>query len=367
MSDSLPKCRFIPLKGGVPCSSVDILPYGFCTRHKNTIQARKAHELWKSENEIKKEAAVPELPAVQVPVVPAVQVPAVVKVEQPKVEPTKQPVKTVSEITKTVEKRLASRPPITVSDSSDEQVVKERKPGQKLVLSKNSYGRFEEPVNHFVFNKDTKEVYGVQCQDSNGSVRPLRPSEKRICVNNGWRYKEEADSDDEKHKGSSRNAPSSRISSANIDKKIKDWETVGSPMLSNKPMNSRPNLSAGDTPRSLMNNSRPINTPRSLMNNERPVNTPRSLMNNSRPVTAPRSLMHNRSTVNTSRTNTPFNRYTPSNIKRSDSEDSDSEQSPMINHKKMYQSPTSRTLIAPPKSILKHPKRKDSSDASETL
>ena len=72
---------------------------------------------------------------------------------------------------------------------------------KKKTITRNKWGRFEDPQTHIVFDPVSKKAYGYQDHES-GSVRSLSNVDKRICEKKGWAFvdipvKDDDDSDEE--------------------------------------------------------------------------------------------------------------------------------------------------------------------------
>jgi hypothetical protein len=168
------KCMYRPLRGpSVECLDPVVTPFGFCKKHKTTVQAKKAKDKWEMEEILPaKEEVKPQQPNV-IPTMPIL--------------PLKKP-------------PPVEIPPKEESDYEDEnemnnQIIKDVKETQekpalppvgRLVLRPNKYNRFEDPDSHIVFDPRTKCAYGIQTK--NGKVLALSNKEIDICKKRGWRY-----------------------------------------------------------------------------------------------------------------------------------------------------------------------------------
>ncbi|ALX27515.1 hypothetical protein GMAR_ORF141 [Golden Marseillevirus] len=128
-SDKITSCRFKPQKGnGEVCGQAVAVPYGFCSKHKGTVQAKQAKDVYEKEQkekEQKKESAPPQ------------------KEEQ-------EPKKTA------------------------------------IAIRKNKFGIFQHTETGIIFGAIDKKAYGTQ--DANGKISPLSEKEIDYCERRGWRY-----------------------------------------------------------------------------------------------------------------------------------------------------------------------------------
>jgi hypothetical protein len=212
-----PKCKFVPQRGK-PCENLDILPYGFCVKHKNCTAAKKAFVEWRLQYNIKdKEPCVNVVEPVITEALPTpvienvVSCPSQEQVYQP-IE-ANLPVQTHSSEANLPVQTHSSEANLPVQTHSSEanlpvqtyaSILEKPDPlPLKIKLRRNKYGRYEHDITHFIFNKDTKAVYAVQNQDTNGTIRRLTEKEKRLCMENGWNlYNEPEESDVEFSDGS---------------------------------------------------------------------------------------------------------------------------------------------------------------------
>ena len=66
------------------------------------------------------------------------------------------------------------------------QLVKSELPARRFALRKNKFGNYEHLDTHFVFDPQTKEVYGKQVDDQ---VHPLKVSDVELCNQFGFKFK----------------------------------------------------------------------------------------------------------------------------------------------------------------------------------
>ena len=168
-------CLFKPTRGE-QCTSKEILPYGYCTKHSKTIKGKEAKRAWEVLNPVVEptlQSTVAE-PNIQSTVVEQVLHNSVVE----------QALDTKAD---TLDTTVTAKIPV-------EKPVNETKPNVSYIdrtnvrssikVVKNRYGRYEHLETKLLFNKSTNSVYGVQL--SNGNIGPLSSKEKRICNDNGW-------------------------------------------------------------------------------------------------------------------------------------------------------------------------------------
>jgi hypothetical protein len=74
------------------------------------------------------------------------------------------------------------------------QLVAQAMPERRFALRKNPYGQYEHKDTGFVFDPQTKEVFGKQVEDQ---VKPLRVSDIEVCKQYGFKYRMPETFDDE--------------------------------------------------------------------------------------------------------------------------------------------------------------------------
>jgi hypothetical protein len=135
-------CKFIPKKGELtPCLDVSTTAYGFCSKHKNTVQSRQAELLYAKEQMEKK----------------------------------------IAESMQIQEQKLVENKVVPQNEEIEE------KP-KKKIISQNKWGRFEDLETGIVFDPTTKTAFGVQNRKTGGLMR-LDDEKVLICQEKGWRYK----------------------------------------------------------------------------------------------------------------------------------------------------------------------------------
>lgn len=131
------RCLFVPTRANQKaCTETPTTRWGFCSKHSRTVQSKEAKKRF--EDSIKEE-------------------------QEQKL--------------KALDDELAQELADLV-DSSDEE--------EKMVISPNYWGRFEERDSGIVFDPDTKNAYGIQAED--GLIEPLDEEAIKTCIENGWRY-----------------------------------------------------------------------------------------------------------------------------------------------------------------------------------
>ena len=124
-------CCFVPLRGvKKPCGNMLINEYGFCSKHVKTAQAKATKEEFDKRQEQIRRQQLKEL-----------------------------------------EEELDNL------SSGDED---------KIIITPNTWGRFEEPNTGIVFNPDSTVAIGVQSPD--GKVLELDEEAIAKCIENGWSY-----------------------------------------------------------------------------------------------------------------------------------------------------------------------------------
>ena len=178
-------CKYVALRNGQACKSKSATEYGFCKQHSTTIQGKNAYKAYELSKQDKPEQKIAEVVKVEQ------KIPEVVK----KVEASKKEVQSPKETQaqpKEVQVKLASAP----------ETKKDKREVVKREIYVNSYGNFEDPQTHIVFNPKTKQACAVQ--GKNGKLYPLSDKEIVICQCRGWAYtkpkvqENETDSEEEK-------------------------------------------------------------------------------------------------------------------------------------------------------------------------
>ena len=160
------KCLYKALRGtSGECAEPVVTEYGFCKKHKQTVQARKCKDKFEADQ---------LLPSKEEPVASPVK-------EDDKEE--------AEELGKELEKEM------------EEKSVKQSEPPVpgRLILRPNKWNRFEDPATGLVWDSCSKACYGIQ--GKNGKVLALTDKEIALCIKNRWRYqimkRQVPDSDDD--------------------------------------------------------------------------------------------------------------------------------------------------------------------------
>lgn len=171
------KCHFISTKTKEPCSDTDILPFGFCKKHSKTVQGQAAKDAWnrsKQESNTTEKAKFLEKEKL---------------ISEEKLLEKEKHIEKLLEKEKNLEKLLEKKQNLEKKDKGKEKEEypkgKKKKDVRKIVISKNSLGRFEEPTTHIVFDPHSSKAYGVQ--GKNGELLPLKPGHIEICDSHGWK------------------------------------------------------------------------------------------------------------------------------------------------------------------------------------
>jgi hypothetical protein len=176
-------CIYKPIRGNqIRCHSKATTPYGFCTKHSNTVQARKIKAKWEAEQQ---EPPKPvEEPVIEEPPKPVEEVP----VEEPQT-PVEEP-----DIEEEPEEEIVLKKP-------SPKPVRKQKPVRKpvkRVITKNEFGRYEDPVTHIVFDpRASGRPYAFGVQAKNGALMGLGPEHIKICKKNKWEYVDIPEDDEE--------------------------------------------------------------------------------------------------------------------------------------------------------------------------
>lgn len=179
------KCKFRPLRQDQPpCDQPPTTAYGFCKKHRTTVQARTAEKEWD------------KLHAAQNQVV-------------------EQPPPPVEKEHSDSDKEKSSDDESDHEKEEKEKVViknvKEEKP-KTTVITPNYWGRYEHRDNHIVFDPHTRIAYGVQDHHT-GKLLPLTRGHIDICKSKGWKYNISSDSKNESDEESQSEEDDSRSES----------------------------------------------------------------------------------------------------------------------------------------------------------
>lgn len=207
---SLEICKYVAGKGGKEkCADRSETPYGFCKKHSRTVQAKKAREEYEinecttstcsttpSEGKNTQEISEKINPLTKEAPKKTKKQSAPVKEETPRKRVT--PAKGEAHVPKKFAKQSVlveeqpkkiTKKPTSESQSLHKEVIRSKK------IHPNHWGRFEDPVTHIVFDKNTKEAYGIQ--EPSGKVSALKQEHIQICIKNKWNYNLPYASDDE--------------------------------------------------------------------------------------------------------------------------------------------------------------------------
>ena len=115
--------------------------------------------------------------------------------------PERKPSTLTTPVPRSTEKRVPPSPPAVSSSSSKNSSSRghsrkeapaakaiEKEPAReiiKLSIKKNKWGRFEDPTTHFVFDRATRAVYGVQ-DPKRDIIYKLTAEDVEICREKGW-------------------------------------------------------------------------------------------------------------------------------------------------------------------------------------
>ena len=222
------QCVYVPARGKERqrCDQESSTPYGYCSKHRQTLQAKKIKQ--KYENALKEYVPQRETKKEKEEVVPQretkkekEEVPDNVEETNPRNERIKkfesflqksrgvrQVVETVDETPDATEEtpeatEEETEEAETTEETSDESLdskyakKKTRKNDKKanyyeddevlqIKLSRNAFGNFEDKKTGIVFDIASKKAYGVQ--HPNGRVYSLGQKEKDFCRKHGWPY-----------------------------------------------------------------------------------------------------------------------------------------------------------------------------------
>jgi len=138
------QCVFISRRTGEKCSSKVVYLDSFCEKHKTTAQAAlmKKELVKKNPIPISEPLPINDLPLKEVP----------------------------KEIDATLKEPQKEETNVEISDDG----VK------RTTIFRNSYGRFEEPETHIVFDKASEKAFAVQNKKT-GDLQPLTSKHLEIC------------------------------------------------------------------------------------------------------------------------------------------------------------------------------------------
>jgi hypothetical protein len=148
-------CKFKPLRGknAKPCTKLATQPWGFCSTHNRTNQAKAAKKEYEEEKQRKEAERIKEL------------------------EKELDELNELDDEEDTEEYEYAENGDYSDVGSGDEKILK---------LVPNRWGRFEDANTGIVFNQETKVAIGMQ--DADGKVYDLDESAIEECIKNGWAY-----------------------------------------------------------------------------------------------------------------------------------------------------------------------------------
>nr|WNL49869.1 hypothetical protein MarFTMF_353 [Marseillevirus sp.] len=144
-SDRPSTCRFKATRGnGEICGQQSVVPYGFCTKHKSSVQGKQAKELFEKQQEEKAKQA-----------------------------------------------EKVSAPPAS---------VQEKKQTTTISIRKNAFGNWQHSETGIIFRNHDKKASGIQ--NSKGEITPLTKEAVQYCEKRGWSYvspevEEDTDEDEE--------------------------------------------------------------------------------------------------------------------------------------------------------------------------
>lgn len=173
-SSSQSHCQFVCLSTGKACTRSPH-HWGFCDRHVISMQCKRARKqrFYTPSSHIKipkLESAKPESKPPSTPMNSPIQDPSPLE-RSAAVSDTNLPIASLPTV------------PVVSKEPAAEPIV--QKPKQ-LILSKNAFGHYEDRDTHFVFQKETKSVIGVQQQD--GTIADLTEEHIKICQSRRWKY-----------------------------------------------------------------------------------------------------------------------------------------------------------------------------------
>ncbi|AVR52935.1 hypothetical protein MarSH_230 [Marseillevirus Shanghai 1] len=137
-SDRPTTCRFKATRGnGEICGQQSVVPYGFCTKHKSSVQGKQAKELFEKQQEDKAKQA---------------------------------------------EKATVPAPP-------------QEKKQTTVSIRKNAFGNWQHTETGIIFRNHDKKASGIQ--NSKGEITPLTKEAVQYCEKRGWNYVSPKSEDEE--------------------------------------------------------------------------------------------------------------------------------------------------------------------------
>jgi len=200
-------CKFVSRNSNKKCTDMANTPWGYCNKHKKTMQSKKEEMNWRAEKDENIEQDQPEIK----------QIDKTIDHDNPL---DSEGAKLYEDINSGVRSPstdtmffstgggyasntdLTKLNPKNNSSSNEEPETSSKKPKNKKVkkhktlkIGRNRFGRFEEPKSHLLFDPETHTVYGVQ--DQTGKVLKLTPKHYEYCRRKGWKYYEEEEESSE--------------------------------------------------------------------------------------------------------------------------------------------------------------------------
>lgn len=214
-------CKYISKTTNKKCTDGSTTPWGYCNKHKNTMQGKKEKKNWEAlqNNEVEEENEYNN----QIENNNQISANSAIDYNNPldsdgvkmyedinsgNIDPSSQNMffntgggyASNTDLTKLNPKNSSETQAQNLEQSTPSlkkvnQKPKKVKKHKTLKIGRNIFGRFEEPRTHLLFDPETHEVYGVQGQT--GNVLPLANKHYEICRKKGWKYYEDDESESE--------------------------------------------------------------------------------------------------------------------------------------------------------------------------
>lgn len=237
VDEEINTCKFTSKNTNKKCSEDATTPWGYCNKHKRSMQSKKEERLWKSnedediiENErtdVVNTSGIDynnPLDSEGVKMYEDINNGNIDSSSQKMFFNTGGGYASNSDLTKLNPKNESSSvppyeeetPTTKTPSTKNPSKLKKVKKHKTLKIGRNMYGRFEEPRTHLLFDPVTHQVYGVQAQT--GNVLPLTPKHYDICRKKGWKFYEYEESDDSESEGDSSDSDdNSEVDSSDSD------------------------------------------------------------------------------------------------------------------------------------------------------
>lgn len=208
-------CKFISRNTNKKCSDNADTPWGYCNKHKKSLQSKKEEKIWRekdfSENEqndnLEQNNSLDNVQKDKIDYnnpLDSEGVKLYEDINNGNIEPSTNTMffntgggyASNNDLrnfnpNNTSDKKSSSSSSSSTKPKSKSKTKKVKK-NKVLKIGRNRFGRFEEPKSHLLFDPETHTVYGVQ--DQTGKVLKLTPKHYELCRRKGWKFYEEEES-----------------------------------------------------------------------------------------------------------------------------------------------------------------------------